>query len=411
MSRLWLVNAWRQHYRSRGELLVGIQRAKLSGFDSYCWQRYGQHWWLCCAPLGSRQQQQHDLVRALRQHYSQTPQLVALLTVGQQLVCVGWDQHQLLTAIAVSRDTEGLMQLQLIVDGLWQRHSFKPRVVLSSDIPKSLQPSRQDIRVQPLSLAQVSPHPSARLVAITQPPSWRRRRQLLGTAVVALVLSAGLTGYYWPPSGAAAAVTAVAAEPPPVAGMPVDSLLLVREHLQQLELVAGWDIQRLQLVDGTLQVVLQQGYGRYGELQHQLQSWQMNQVGQQVTLQRPLSLIELDLEFRQSLSDAQQQLQQQLLMQFPELQWQATGSGSDGHYRWQDVTLQLASWHWLELGQLQQLLQGFDVRLQQLHLSHAQQPIIGLQLRIYESIAVGFDVTQQSQGDDHDTTMDVSVSL
>jgi hypothetical protein len=396
------VNGWRQQCNSRKQVVEQLQRAKLLGFDSYCMQRFGQHWWLCCAPLGARQQQQHDVVLALRQQFSQHQQLLMLLQQQQQLLCVSWDQQQLLVALAVSNDSSGQQQLLLVLRGLAQRSRFAPIVLASTDLPADLQHFEQPFgrACQHFNLAQLKPVKSAQLLSLNQSPSWRRRYQLALASIAAISLITALTWHFWPASTSDQPLPEHTLAMPPLAGAGIDVLLLLREQLQQLELLAGWQLNQLQLNGAQLQVQLAQDYGRYGELQQQLQQqWQVSQSAQQVQLTRTFNLLPGSLQFNQPLLQAQQQLQQQAAELFPQLQWQLGGSGGDSHYRWQDLSFSFTSWYWLELAQLQQLLQVFDVRLLELQLNRQPQPKISVQLRIYQPLR---------QGDDHDSSLDTS---
>lgn len=414
MSRLWLINAWRQHYGSQKQLLAGMQQAKLLGFDSYCSRRYGTQWWLCCAPVGARQQQQQDIVTAMRQQFQQRLQLVALLQQGQHWVCISWDQQQLISALAVANDDNGNQQLQLVLQGLWQREGFQPWCLLSSDMPSGLQRHFDQVpsaRLQQFSLAQLQPTQSAQMVSFNQLPSWRRRRQLMLTTTLLLALITTLSWYFWPGSDQQAEPMVSAHSTALPSGMAVDTLLLVREQVQQLEFLAGWQIDQLTVQDAQLQVTLRQGYGRFGELQQQLQQhWQVTQRNQQVQLLRSLVVPPSELEFYQPLSVAQQQLQQQVLQLFPEARWQTGSSGASNQYRWQDLALRLDSWYWLELSDLQQLLQSFDVRLLSVQLTTQPQPQVAMQLRLYQPLTTGDMSASMDQGESHDTTMDVSTS-
>lgn len=414
MSRLWLINGWRQQYDSQKQLLAGIAQAKLLGFDSYCSARYGQQWWLCCAPVGARQQQQHDIVTALRQQFQQAAQMLTLLQHGQQWLCVGWDQQQLLCALTVNDDDSGCQQLLLIMQGLWQRPTFKPQCLLSSELPPALRSWLDSVTAkttQQFSLAQLQPCKNALLISLNQLPSWRRRRQLLAVTLLMITMFSALSWYYWPRQQAQAlAIDDPAAKHQALSGMAVDSLLLLREQLQQLELLAGWQVEQVTLQANQLQVRLQQGYGRFGELQQQLQQqWQLQQSAQQVQLLRSLPSWSGDLQFNQALAEAELQLQQQALQLFPEMHWQRDGAGHDSHYQWQDVALRIDSWYWLELGQLQQLLQGFDIRLLQLQLSRQPQSQIALQLRLYQPLVAADNSRLMDQGENHDTAMDASI--
>lgn len=405
MTGLWLINGWRQQCGSRKQVLLQLQQAKALGFDSYCMQRIGQHWWLCCAPLGARQQQQHDLVAALRQQFQMHNQLLALLPYQQQLLCVSWDQQQLLCAIAVNNDASGQQQLLLVLRGLQLRSRFHPLLLTSADLPDCLLHCQQQFgsTEQQLNLAQLKPSKSSLLLSLNQPPSWRRRRQLLLASVSVISLIAALSWHFWPSQRPPQTMLDSAVVAPQLVGAGVDVLLLVREQLQQLELLAGWHLQQLSLSGAQMQVELSQDYGRFGELQQQLQPhWQLAQAGQQVQLTRNFMLLNGDLQFAQNLDDAEQQLQQQVQQLFPEGHWQLGSAGHNSHYQWQDVRVNFSSWYWLELTELQQLLQGFDVRVLQLQLRRQPQQSIALQLRIYQPL---------SQGDDDDSTMDVSAGI
>lgn len=412
MTRLWLINAWRQQYSSQKQLLAGIAEAKLLGFDSYCSGRYGQQWWLCCAPMGAQQQQ--DIVTALRHQFSHSTQMLVLIQQGQQWLCVSWDHQHLLCALTVHADASGTQQLLFIMQGLWQRPSFNPQCMFSSALPAPLESWLDGVAHQPpqqFSLAQLQPSKQAKLVSLNQLPSWWRRRQLLMTTVALMTVLSVVSWYYWPrPQTPLVTATTEQVAPLSLSGMAVDSLLLLREQLQQLELLAGWQIDQVSLHDHQLQVKLKQGYGRFGELQQQLQQhWQLQQAAQQVQLQRSLPNLPAALQFNQALSQSESQLQQQALAAFPELQWQRGGSGQDRQHQWQDVSLRIDSWYWLELTQLQQLLQGFDVRLLQLQLNRQPQSQIVLQLRLYQPLLTADTTRSMDQGENHDTAMDASI--
>jgi hypothetical protein len=389
MSRLWLINGWRQQYASQKQLLAGIAEAKLLGFDSYCSHRYGQQWWLCCAPIGARQQQQQDIVTALRQQFQPSQQVLVVLQYSTQWICVGWDHQQLVAALAVTNDESGCQQLQLVLQGLWQRPGFQPLCLLSSDVPDLLQRQfelapRQ--RIQQFSLAQLQPAKAAQLLGLDQLPSWRRRRQLVIITVILVNMMSALSWHYWPRQDEFDSALDSSPVRLPVEGMAADSLVYIREQLQQLELLGGWQVEQLTLRNDQVQVILQQHYGRFGELQQQLPPpWQISQAAQQVQLQRALPALSADLEFHQPLPLAQQQLKQQALQLFPDLHWQLGHSGSNSQYQWQDLSLRVSSWYWLELSDLQQLLQSFDVRLLELQLSRQSQPQIAMQLRLYQA--------------------------
>jgi len=414
MSRLWLINGWRHHYSSQKALLAGIQQAKLLGLDSYCSQRYGQQWWLCCAPVGARQQQQQDIVAALRQQFQHALQVVAVLQHSQQWVCVCWDHQQLLAAIAVSNDDSGCQQVQLVLQGVWQRSGFQPLCLVSPELPEALQQWLDEVphtRLQQFSLGQLQPHKTAQLQLLSQLPSWRRRWQLLLITMTLIGLITTLSWYYWPASARGDSGIDASQLAVPLVGMPVDSLLLIREQLQQLELLAGWQVEQLSLHDDQLVVLLRQGYGRFGELRQQLQPhWQIRQTAQQVQLQRNLASIGGELEFNQSLSQAQQQLHQQLLLLLPEVHWHLGSTGITAQHYWQDLSVRFDSWYWLELSDVQQLLQGFDVRVMQLKLSRQPQSQVAMELRLYQPVMATDDIPTIGQGETDDTTLDVSSS-
>lgn len=408
MSAIWLCNGWRQQCAKRKQLQSYLQQAKQLGFDSYCSVRVGPQWWLCCAVDGARQQRQQDIVVALRQQFSQTEQLLALLHDGEQLLCISWDQQQLLAALLVTNDPSGQQQLLLLLYGLCQRQHYQPLILHSAELPLALQQQLPHASAQQcFSLEQIKPCRAARLLGLKQPPPWQRwhRLVLLMSSAVAL-LSVGWI-YYWPASQPRPAelrpLQRAAQQAPALDGMPVDVLLLLREQLQQLDLLAGWQLQQLDFSAGQLQLSLQQSYGDIAELQLQLPApWHITQTAQQLQVSRSFNLLATALQFDQPVDEALQQLQQQATLLLPKLHWQLGRSGANSRYQWRDVNLRFGSWYWLELSQLQQLLQGFDARLLRLQLSVKPESLITLELRIYQPI---------SQGDDDDSSMDVSAGV
>lgn len=408
MTMIWLCNGWRQQCAKRKQLQGYLQQAKQLGFDSYCSVRVGQQWWLCCAVDGARQQQQQDIVVALRQQFSQTEQLLALLHDGEQLLCISWDQQQLLAALLVANDPSGQQQLLLLLYGLCQRQHYQPLILHSNELPLALQQQLPHASAQQcFSLEQIKPCRAARLLGLKQPPPWQRWRRLvvLMSSVIAL-LSVGWS-YDWPGSSQPLAerppLPPDSEQVPALVGMPVDVLLLLREQLQQLDLLAGWQLQQLDFSAGQLQLSLQQSYGDIAELQQQLPApWHITQTAQKLQVSRSFNLLATALQFDQPVDEALQQLQQQATLLFSELHWQLGRSGANSRYQWRDVSVRFGSWYWLELSQLHQLLQGFDARLLRLQLSAKPEPLITLELRIYQPI---------SQGDDDDSSMDVSAGV
>ena len=408
MTMIWLRHGWRQQCAKRKQLQGYLQQAKQLGFDQYCSLRVGQQWWLCCAVDDGRQQQQQDIVVALRQQFVQTEQLLALLHDGEQLLCISWDQQQLLVALLVANDPSGQQQLLLVLHGLWQRQHYQPLILHSAELPLALRQQLPDTSAQQgFSVEQIKPCRAARLVSLNQPPPWQRwRRMLLLMSSALALLSVGWL-YYWPgsqqPPAELRPLSGAVEQTPQLVGMPVDVLLLLREQLQQLDLLAGWQPQQVDFSAGQLQLTLQQSYGDSAELRQQLPApWQITQTAQQLQVSRSFNLLATALQFDQPVTEALQQLQQQATLLFPKLHWQMGRSGANNRYTWRDVSLRFGSWYWLELSQLQQLLQGFDARLLRLQLSVKPESLITLELRIYQSI---------SQGDDDDSSMDVSTGV
>ena len=388
MSAVWLVNAWRQQLKSNRAVSIALKQAKGCNLQRYALVRQGRYYWLSCSAESSSAEQ-YDLAICVRRQFAKIRHGIYLAVWQGQLVCIAWQEQQLLHCCTVAFDTEGTTHLQMLLAEMRSGGRSDSAVLLAKSAPPEFEQfCRQQLSSWRLLVAQIDIQELrllkvARLRNLQQPTLRQQRQRLLLTLLLILVSATLVAWYFWPQPPATATLTPQAAPVP--AGVSVELLTELPTLFAGFEHLAGWHWQGAQLEGTRLRAQLRASYGRSEELLAQVGTrWQLQQGKHGTDLVTQLSPPQAVSMGEKSPSWSVVAWQDNAQRYFPELQVNAIQSGQDQWLRWQQWQVVLPTLQWDELERFVALLSAAQMRITGLKLSHRANLQLELTLRNYE---------------------------
>jgi hypothetical protein len=388
MSELWLINAWRQQLKSSRAVAAALKLAKSRNLQRYALVRQGRHYWLACSAEASTSEQ-YDLAICVRRQFAKIRHGIYLALWQGQLVCVAWQEQQLLHCCAVEHDADGAAHIQLQLSEMKSGGRSDSALLLAKSAPAELEQfCRQQLSSWRLRVAQVDIQDlrllkPARLRGLQQPTAGQQRQRLLLALLLACASAAMVAWYFWPQPSTADTTQPTQIAPAPT-GLALDLLADLPRLFAGFEHLAGWQWQSAHLQGNRLTAQLRANYGRSEELLAQVASdWQL-QSGKATT--QLVAMLDKPRWSQPQQSEPWSVVawQDNAQRYFPKLQVNAVQRGQDQWFQWQQWQLLLPTTSWEELRRVQALLTNRQLRIIGLKLSYRATLQLDLTLRHYE---------------------------
>lgn len=392
MNAAWIVNGWRQQYRSLSVTMKAVGSARDRGMQSYVISRQGRYFWLLCSrEIGFA----YDAASAVRHFYKATECGVYVGLWREQWVIIAWHGDKLQHCLAGTVDAEGFAHATLLLEQLSRKGKRRTAIFLAKSVSSELQNYCQEHMAHwqryddQVDLAELPQQKHAQLRDMATPTPWQQRQRLIRICFLVVSVAVFITWYVWPASKGLEQSSSASVQPvlAPPNGLAPRGLADLPDLFFGLEHLAGWQLRTAQLQGQQMTVSLTPTYGRVEELATQVhRDWQIQAGKESVQLHHAWPRVSYQQhqggEAIAPLAPAV--WQQNLQLHFPDLTFKDIGRKKSDGYLQQTFQLDFAQTNWQALAVLAALLDHPHLRIVSLQLDIARTLRVELHVRWYQ---------------------------